>query len=765
MPDTIRVLRVGDSTTGRLATVLEGADRYEVRTAADASAGLERVSDAAVDCVVADLGPPGRVDSDFVESVRERRPEVPIVVLVERSDDELVATALDAGATDCVPKTDLDVSEGLLVHRIGLAVSDGNGTGGPAESVPADTIPGDVPDGDPARAPADDADRDGAGTRSTDARDQPPLPGADVSGTADPSDREGALFDLVRTALDDEGPGRAAGRDEPPADAPGDRTADAGGGPADGRDGAGDDTREPTDAGDGEGRGASRSGDGGATGGGNADAVSGSPGETGERDEDGDGEHDARRESDTAPAEFEFGVPLRPASEGEPNAVEDEIDAEERGGEGGDDRVGSDDGPDGDRGGPPDRSADRESERPPERDDAGEHPPDRDADDDWAFGRVETVDATDPEEPMVRGGWGSGADPGGPGPDRNGTESRPVDAWNGADGAGDGPEASDSTSPAKAAESEARPDGEDDPETGSAAADVGAAGAAAADDRDDGTEEPADRGGEAPGAELGATGADRSETGSRPADARNGGDRAGDEPGDADAIGPGTEVSDVTVVDESAASTPDTGPGEDGPDAGVDAAGTGHGLVPSDLGYSAGESVLVRCPARDERRNLACADCLGLDGAEPRNVLLIRYDRMSEKRLERIAFDAESVTVLSVGYSQPVPDGLGDAVEIIEITAPTDVTRLGIVATDVLRDWESMTAGAVVCYDSLNFLLQYKSADEVFRFLHLLLNQLRATGATAHFHLDPAAADSREVATLEPLFDHVVTVDDGTGPR
>ena len=174
-----------------------------------------------------------------------------------------------------------------------------------------------------------------------------------------------------------------------------------------------------------------------------------------------------------------------------------------------------------------------------------------------------------------------------------------------------------------------------------------------------------------------------------------------------------------------------------------------------------GDSVLLECPQRDSRRDDACFDLLGLEEPDGRNVLLIRYREMKPDRLRRIVEDAADVRLVTIGYRQSVPDDIADRVERTQIKNPGELTRLGIVVTRAIGDWDD-ERDALVCLDSVDVLMRYTSGRKVFRFMQILLSKLRSSGAIAHFHVEPATADDRDLNTLKPLFDTVVTIgDDG----
>jgi CheY-like chemotaxis protein len=84
----IRVLHVDDDPDiPRLATeFLERAhDRLTVEAVSDAEAGLERLRAASYDCVVSDYEMPGQDGIEFLESVRERHPDLPFILFTGKA--------------------------------------------------------------------------------------------------------------------------------------------------------------------------------------------------------------------------------------------------------------------------------------------------------------------------------------------------------------------------------------------------------------------------------------------------------------------------------------------------------------------------------------------------------------------------------------------------------------------------------------------------------------------------------------------------------
>jgi len=126
MSDSIAVLHVDDdpSFTELVATFLERRDKFHtVETERRASDGLERLSEADVDCVVSDLDMPGSSGIEFLEAVREEHDDLPFILFTGKGSEEVAADAISAGVTDYLQKgTDADTYL-VLANRIENAVT------------------------------------------------------------------------------------------------------------------------------------------------------------------------------------------------------------------------------------------------------------------------------------------------------------------------------------------------------------------------------------------------------------------------------------------------------------------------------------------------------------------------------------------------------------------------------------------------------------------------------------------------------------------
>jgi hypothetical protein len=136
-----------------------------------------------------------------------------------------------------------------------------------------------------------------------------------------------------------------------------------------------------------------------------------------------------------------------------------------------------------------------------------------------------------------------------------------------------------------------------------------------------------------------------------------------------------------------------------------------------------------------------------------------------------VSFADDPVRWLDNWHSGSEPPGTAVLVEEVErddgddrpgvervLEEPADLTGLGITVSERLTDWGS---DSLLIFESLTVLLEHVELKRAFRFLHVLVNRVKATGATAHYHLDPGEHDDRTIATLTSLFDAVVAYEDG----
>jgi len=122
--DTIRVLCVGDESS--VDSVADGLrrvhDRFGVETATSASAGLDHVADAAVDCIVAEHDLPDSDGVEFLETVRDSYPGLPFVLVAENGSEAVASRAISAGVTDYLQRDPETAADDRLADHVRRAV-------------------------------------------------------------------------------------------------------------------------------------------------------------------------------------------------------------------------------------------------------------------------------------------------------------------------------------------------------------------------------------------------------------------------------------------------------------------------------------------------------------------------------------------------------------------------------------------------------------------------------------------------------------------
>ena len=121
----IRVLHVDDEPgfTRLAKEFLERADdRIDVQTAASADEALELLRGADIDCVVSDYDMPGRNGIEFLEVVRETRPDLPFILYTGKGSEEVAGEAISAGVTGYLQKGTGSEQYSILANRITNAV-------------------------------------------------------------------------------------------------------------------------------------------------------------------------------------------------------------------------------------------------------------------------------------------------------------------------------------------------------------------------------------------------------------------------------------------------------------------------------------------------------------------------------------------------------------------------------------------------------------------------------------------------------------------
>jgi hypothetical protein len=133
---------------------------------------------------------------------------------------------------------------------------------------------------------------------------------------------------------------------------------------------------------------------------------------------------------------------------------------------------------------------------------------------------------------------------------------------------------------------------------------------------------------------------------------------------------------------------------------------------------------------------------------------------VGQERPANTSFVTAGEQTRSTAADPAATDALAGNVTIHTVSAPSDLTGLGMRISKQLSAWADGDERIVVDFDSLTTLLEYASRESVFKFVHVLKGRIESADAVAHYHMDPTAHADQEVSTFTSLMDAVVTVDD-----
>lgn len=168
-----------------------------------------------------------------------------------------------------------------------------------------------------------------------------------------------------------------------------------------------------------------------------------------------------------------------------------------------------------------------------------------------------------------------------------------------------------------------------------------------------------------------------------------------------------------------------------------------------------GESAFILSPTHSDARQQLVRDVVATFETAP-VLVVVRYRPLPEALLRDLAELTHQLEVVSVGYSQSLPPAVEPQVSTTHITSASDVTRLGIVVSQLVDADYGTPRPTVFHHHAVDTLLQYRDPNTTFRFFHVLLGRLRNAEFTNHFFIDAAAVDDHAVSSLRPLFDTVV---------
>ena len=187
-----------------------------------------------------------------------------------------------------------------------------------------------------------------------------------------------------------------------------------------------------------------------------------------------------------------------------------------------------------------------------------------------------------------------------------------------------------------------------------------------------------------------------------------------------------------------------------------------------------GSALLVVGTVPDEMYVRVSRQMLGDPGAEQSRRRLLVYREGNRQRAAerlrdtgpitpeyaRLVAYSESARSVSAAASPSTDSALDPSSLPKEHAVGESLSDLGVAVSDVIEQFDATAhdlgpAELRVALDCLPSLLGQYDVQQVFRFLHILVTEVRRADGIAHVHLPRERTDDT-VLTLEPLFDAVV---------
>lgn len=140
MTERLRILLIDDDLVDRLAirrALDQSGLEVELDEASGASEAIEKVASRPYDCLLLDHDLPGTTGTELTRQLRQGGDMTPVVLVTGQQNEELLQSAVEAGATDFFPKGDL--SPRRLALRVRFAIRIGRAEAESARSLAAAT--------------------------------------------------------------------------------------------------------------------------------------------------------------------------------------------------------------------------------------------------------------------------------------------------------------------------------------------------------------------------------------------------------------------------------------------------------------------------------------------------------------------------------------------------------------------------------------------------------------------------------------------------
>ncbi|MFB6159626.1 MAG: hypothetical protein ABEJ61_00430 [Haloferacaceae archaeon] len=180
-----------------------------------------------------------------------------------------------------------------------------------------------------------------------------------------------------------------------------------------------------------------------------------------------------------------------------------------------------------------------------------------------------------------------------------------------------------------------------------------------------------------------------------------------------------------------------------------------------------GTAVLVAGPAMCGKRELAL-DLLAADDRTDAATVFVTTRRAAPdvaRGYEAAGGRVESLAVVDCVTRLGGFRRVTDTTDRRYVADPGDLTGTGIAVTEFLRQFDRESRTPWLGVHSLSTMLMYADVRRTFRFLHVLVGRVRATGGVAVATLETATVDDRERDVIGQPFDARIEVREGVDGR
>jgi len=178
-------------------------------------------------------------------------------------------------------------------------------------------------------------------------------------------------------------------------------------------------------------------------------------------------------------------------------------------------------------------------------------------------------------------------------------------------------------------------------------------------------------------------------------------------------------------------------------------------------------SVLVLGPTDHPVSDAICSRALvGEDGS--RDVLFVTFDGSVSERINVVrnvdGWSDGEIGIIKIGStsrsaaaaSETTSGIASGSITVREVSNPGNLSRIGIVITQLLSKFDTTPRRTVLCFDSLSSLHNQIGTKTLFRFLNTLQGRLASEDTLGYYHMDPELHDEIVIETLRPIFDSVI---------